>query len=89
MFTNFGKKESAASLKFLGKFRQAGISAEIYPDAAKMKKQMQRANDLAIPFVAIVGENEIALDKITIKNMADGTQSLLTVDEAIDYISSF
>ncbi len=83
MFTNFGKSEAEVSMKYLKLFREAGISAEIYPDAAKMKKQMQRANDLAIPFVAIVGEEEMKQGLVTLKNMADGSQKMLTVDDAI------
>lgn len=83
MFTNFGKSEAEVSMKYLKLFRKAGISAEIYPDAAKMKKQMQRANDLAIPFVAIVGEEEMNQGLVTLKNMADGSQKMLTVDDAI------
>lgn len=83
MFTNFGKREAEVSMKYLKLFRKAGISAEIYPDAAKMKKQMQRANDLDIPFVAIVGEEEMKQGLVTLKNMADGSQKMLPVDEAI------
>lgn len=83
MFTNFGKSEAEVSMKYLKLFREAGISAEIYPDATKMKKQMQRANDLAIPFVAIVGEEEMKQGLVTLKNMADGSQKMLTVDDAI------
>ena len=83
MFTNFGKSEADVSMKYLKLFRKAGISAEIFPDAAKMKKQMQRANDLAIPFVAIVGEEEMKQGLVTLKNMADGSQKMLTVDDAI------
>ncbi len=83
MFTNFGKSEAEVSMKYLKLFRKAGISAEIYPDAAKMKKQMQRANDLDIPFVAIVGEEEMKQGLVTLKNMADGSQKMLPVDEAI------
>lgn len=83
MFTNFGKSEADVSMKYLKLFRKAGISAEIYPDAAKMKKQMQRANDLAIPFVAIVGEEEMKQGLVTLKNMADGSQKMFTVDDAI------
>lgn len=83
MFTNFGKSEAEVSMKYLNLFRKAGISAEIYPDAAKMKKQMQRANDLAIPFVAIVGEEEMKQGLVTLKNMADSSQKMLTVDDAI------
>lgn len=88
MFTNFGPAEAAVAMQYLRRFRQAGICAEIYPDATKMKKQMQRANDLAIPFVAIVGEEEMKQGRLTLKNMTDGTQSLLTPDEAIALLTN-
>lgn len=82
MFTNFGRAEAAVAMKMIKQLRQAGVSAEIYPDAAKMKKQMSRADALSIPFVAIVGENEMAEGKLLLKNMATGEQTLLTVEEA-------
>ena len=87
MFTNFGAAEAAVSMKMLKKMRNAGIAAEIYPDAAKMKKQMGYADNLSIPFVAIVGENEMAQNKMMLKNMTTGEQSLVSVDEAINIIS--
>ena len=83
MFVNFGPAEAAASMKMLKALREAGISGEIYPDSAKMKKQMGRADALGIPFVAIVGETEMAQGKMTLKNMHTGEQSLLTPSEAI------
>lgn len=83
MFTNFGSSEAAAAMKMLKVVRSAGIRAEIYPDAAKMKKQMGRADALAIPYVAIVGESEMAEGKLTLKNMTTGEQQLLSVEEAI------
>lgn len=86
MFTNFGEKEAVASMKMLKEMRQAGIRGEIYPDAAKMKKQMGRADAMAIPFVAIVGETEIAEKKMMLKNMVSGEQQLLTVEEAIKVV---
>lgn len=86
MFTNFGPSECAAAMKMVKQLRQAGISAEIYPDAAKMKKQMSRADALSIPFVAIVGETEMAEDKLMLKNMSTGEQSLLSINEAIDIL---
>lgn len=82
MFTNFGTAEAAVAMKMIKQLRQAGVSAEIYPHAAKMKKQMSRADALSIPFVAIVGENEMAEGKLLLKNMATGEQTLLTVEEA-------
>lgn len=86
MFTNFGPTEAAASMKMLKQMREAGIRGEIYPDSSKMKKQMSRADSLAIPFVAIVGESEMAENKVTLKNMATGEQQLLSIEEAIQRI---
>ena len=64
----------------------AGISAELFPDAAKMKKQMSYANAHNIPFVALIGENELSEGKVTLKDMASGNQTLLTPDELINMI---
>ena len=86
MFTNFGTAEAGASMKMLKELRNAGIRAEIYPDTTKMKKQMGYADALAIPFVAIVGETEMAQNKMMLKNMATGEQSLVSVEEAIELI---
>ena len=66
--------------------RQAGVRCEIYPDSAKMKKQMSYANAKAVPFVAIVGENEMNEGKVTLKNMATGEQLLLTPKKMINII---
>ena len=73
-------------MQALKQAREAGIRAEIFPDASKMKKQMSYANAKKIPFVALVGENEMAEKKVTLKNMASGEQQLLAVEEAIDCI---
>lgn len=86
MFTNFGVAEAAVSMKMLKQLRNAGVAAEIYPDSAKMKKQMGYADALAIPYVAIVGETEMAQNKMMLKNMTSGEQSLVSVDEAIEII---
>lgn len=86
MFVNFGVAEAGASMKMLKELRNAGIAAEIYPDAAKMKKQMGYADALAIPFVAIVGETEMTQNKMMLKNMVTGEQSLVGVEEAIEII---
>jgi len=83
LFVNFGEAEADFCLKVLQKVRAAGIRAEIYPDAAKMKKQMSYANAKAIPFVALVGENEMAEQKVTLKNMETGDQQLLTAEELV------
>jgi histidyl-tRNA synthetase len=80
LFVNFGEKEVAYMLPIIRKARQAGIRAELYPESAKMKKQMGYANTKKIPFVAIAGENEIAENKITLKNMITGEQKFVNVD---------
>ena len=84
LFINFGEKENAYCLPIAAKVREAGIRTEIFPDAAKMKKQMSYANAKQIPFVALAGENEIAQGKVTLKNMETGEQSLVTAEEIID-----
>ncbi len=83
LFINFGEKETAYCLSILNKVRAQGIRAEIYPDAAKMKKQMSYANAKQIPFVALAGENEMKEGKITLKNMETGEQQLVTPEELI------
>ncbi len=87
MFVNFGEKEALYSLKTLQKIRKAGINAELYPDAAKMKKQMNYANKKEIAFVAMAGEDEMNAGKLTLKNMTTGEQQLLSIDEVISVIS--
>ena len=83
LFVNFGEAEAAYSLPILAQVRAAGISAEIYPDAVKMKKQMSYANQKQIPYVAIVGETEMAQGKVMLKNMQSGEQQLLGPDELV------
>ena len=87
LFVNFGEAEAAYVLPVLAQVRAAGIRAEIYPDAAKMKKQMGYANAKMVPFVAIVGENEMKEGKVMLKNMASGEQSLVTPDELVAAIN--
>ncbi len=86
LFINFGEKETAYCLPFVAQARAAGIRTEIFPDAAKMKKQMSYANAKEIPFVALAGENEMAQGKLTLKNMATGEQTLVTPEELISGI---
>lgn len=86
LFVNFGDKETAYCLPLLVKARAAGIRSEIFPDSAKMKKQMNYANAKNIPFVAIVGENEMNEGKVMLKNMENGEQKLVNVDEMITTI---
>jgi histidyl-tRNA synthetase len=87
MLVNFGKTEEKYALSILKKLRQANISSEIYPQADKMKKQMNYANNKAIAYVAIAGENEIASNSVTIKNMQTGTQEIVKVDEIINFLT--
>lgn len=84
LFVNFGEKEAIKSLEYVNTLRRNGISALLYPDAAKMKKQMAMANDDKVPFVGIVGESELAAGKIMLKDMESGEQSLLSIDEIIE-----
>ena len=83
LFINFGEKETAYCLPILRQAREAGIRAEIFPDKAKMKKQMSYANAKNIPFVVLAGENEIAQGKVTLKNMESGEQTLVSAEELI------
>lgn len=87
LFVNFGAQEAARSMAIIKQFRAAGISAEIYPDEAKMKKQMTYANAAGIPFVAIIGETELEAGTITLKDMVSGTQEQLTTLQAIDKLA--
>lgn len=87
MFVNFGTAEAAASMKMMKELRAAGIACEIYPDAAKMKKQMAYANSAVVPFVAMVGESEMQAGKMALKNMATGEQTLVSPAEAAGIIA--
>ena len=87
LFVNLGVAEAMASLRAVKSLRGAGISAELYPDSAKMKKQMEYANRRAIPYVAILGSNELEQGVVTLKNMNSGEQTTVAVTslaEAID-----
>ncbi len=86
LFINFGEKETEYCLPILSKVRASGIRSELYPDAAKMKKQMSYANAKRIPFVVLAGDNEIAAQKVTLKNMETGEQLLVTPDELIEKV---
>lgn len=82
MFVNFGDAEAAASMKMMKELRHAGVAVEIYPEAAKMKKQMAYANGAGVPFVAMVGESEMAQGKMALKNMITGDQQTVSAAEA-------
>ena len=81
LFINFGEKETDYSLPIIASLREQGIRCEIYPDASKMKKQMQYANQKGIPFVIMTGETEMAEGKVMLKNMTTGEQTLLSPEE--------
>ena len=83
LFVNFGEEEGAQSLQYVMKLRANGITAEIYPDSTKMKKQMSYANDKNVAYVAMVGETEMANGTIALKCMETGEQENLTIDEVI------
>ena len=88
LFINFGEKETAYCLPIINKVRAYGVRAEIFPDAAKMKKQMSYANAKQIPFVVLAGENEIKEGKVTLKNMETGEQQMVTPEELIEKVRS-
>lgn len=88
LFLNFGQQEAAQSLNHIMRLRARGISCELYPDAAKMKKQMTYANANAVPYVAMVGEAELAEGKISLKNMTTGVQQSVNVDDIPTILNS-
>ncbi len=83
LFINFGEKETDYCLPIVAQCRAAGIRTEIFPDKAKMKKQMNYANAKQIPYVVLAGENEINAGKVTLKNMTTGEQTLVSPEELI------
>ena len=87
LFINFGEKEVAYCIPVATKAREAGIRTEIFPDSAKMKKQMAYANAKQIPFVVLAGDNEMKEGKLTLKNMNTGEQQLVNPDELIKLLS--
>ncbi|MDY4558416.1 MAG: histidine--tRNA ligase [Alloprevotella sp.] len=87
LFINFGPAEAAHCLRLAAATRRAGIATEVYPDAVKMKKQMAYANAHHVPFVALVGEQEMAEGKVALKDMNTGEQTSLTLEELIERIA--
>ncbi len=83
MFVNFGDHETRYILPLLSEIREAGIPAELYPEAGKLKKQLSYANALSIPYVAFVGAEEVDSNTITVKDMEKGVQVVLTLEELI------
>jgi histidyl-tRNA synthetase len=89
MFVNFGEREEVYCLPVLAGMRKAGVNAEIFPEDAKMKKQMNYANKKEIPFVVLAGESEMAEGKFNLKNMKTGEQQLVNAEELIKVVSQF
>ncbi len=89
MAVYFGENELGYSLSLLNAFRKNGIKSEIYPGAAKMKKQMQYASKKEIPFVLMAGQEEIDNESVSIKNMITGEQKTMNTKDAIDFIKNY
>ena len=87
LFVNFGEKEEAYCLPVLAEIRKNSINAEIFPDNAKMQKQMTYANKKNIPFVVLAGETEMQSKKFTLKNMETGKQNSVSAEELINILS--
>ena len=86
MFVNFGEDEASKLIPLVARLRKAGIRTELYPDAVKIKKQMTYANNCGIAFVALIGEDEIKNNTITVKNMTTGEQQTLTEIELVEQL---
>lgn len=86
LFINFGADEAVECMRLAKVLRDNDISAEVYPTAAKMKKQMKYANDRAIPFVVMIGSEELKNQELTLKNMASGDQQKLASSEILQHL---
>jgi histidyl-tRNA synthetase len=86
LLVNFGPQEQRYAQKVLARLRESGIKCELYPDAAKMKKQMQYADKNNVPFVLVIGKDEMETGKLALKNMKTGEQSNMAIEAIIDYL---
>ena len=86
MFVNFGEKEAQQAFKVASKLRVFGIKVEVYPDSAKMKRQMTYADRKGVKFVALIGESELKNNTVTLRNMQDGSQNELDIDRLIEIV---
>ncbi len=86
LFAVFGEQEQLYAIGWAKQARRHGINTEIYPEAVKMKRQLSYADQKQIPFVAVVGADEMAQDKVMLKNMATGEQQLVSFDELINIV---
>jgi len=87
LFVNFGEAEALYSLKLVSQLREDGISAELYPDPVKLKKQMSYANDRGVTYVALIGSDEITSGKFVLKNMETGEQAAITPEDLLSTLS--
>ena len=87
LFVNFGEEEALYSLKLVSQLREDGISAELYPDPVKLKKQMNYANDRGVAYVALIGSDEITSGKFILKSMETGEQTAIKPEELITTLS--
>jgi histidyl-tRNA synthetase len=88
LFVNLGETEALYSLKAINFLRAKNIKAELYPEAAKMKKQFNYADKREIPFVVIVGSEEVQQQTYTLKNMVSGEQKMLNLSELFDAVEN-
>ncbi len=86
LFVNFGGTEQTAALKLLSEVRKAGVAAEIYPEPVKMKKQLEYANKRSIPYVVLIGENEIVSRMATVKDMRKGEQHAVPFEKIAQFL---
>jgi histidyl-tRNA synthetase len=87
LFVNLGEKVERYILSLISEIRSAGITAEIYPDRSKLRKQMAFADAKGIPYVALAGENEIKSGKVTLRNMHTGEQKEVSIEELKEELS--
>lgn len=85
LFANFGGDSTAMSMKLVKKLRANGISAEVYPDKVKMRKQIGYADNAHVPYFAVIGDDELAAQKVTVKNMESGEQTQVAFDEIAEF----
>ncbi len=88
LFVNFGEKEIASCLPIAANLRETGISTEVYPDSVKIKKQMSYANSNSIPFVILAGEDELSSGSLTVKNMKEGSQESVPIQQITTYFQN-
>ncbi|WP_405397375.1 histidine--tRNA ligase [Maribacter sp. Asnod2-G09] len=84
---NFGDKEAMAALKLVSQLRKAGVKADIYPSSAKMQKQMKYANNRNVPYVILIGEQELDNNSFIVKNMNEGSQQEYSLDNVSQFVT--